>query len=130
VSTHGQQAAINPNLFTESDNDLACNLLGSRKRQREADDLLATSRQHILTVSDFHQSHGSGTLPQSSSVSTGLRLTFEDDRLNSASSPSTSGRGEVTSSLFSVVGDDLASQLAQHKEEIDLYFKTQVRIAG
>ncbi|CAM6098086.1 unnamed protein product [Calypogeia fissa] len=128
VSNHCQQAAINPTLFSETDNELACNLLGgNRKRQREADDLLANSRHAILNVSDFHQSHGSGTggLPQSSSVSTGLRLTFEEDRLNSASSPSTSGRGEVTSSLFSVVGDDLGTQLAQHKEEIDLFFKAQ-----
>lgn len=121
---------INPTLFSETENELACNLLGSRKRQREADDLLTNSRQHILTVSDFHPSHGSGTagLPQTSSVSTGLRLTFEEDRLNSASSPSTSGRGEVTSSLYSVVSDDLGTQLGQQKEEIDVFFKAQVRI--
>ncbi|KAL3698519.1 hypothetical protein R1sor_012595 [Riccia sorocarpa] len=128
IPSHSHQQTMNPSLYTEPENDLACNLLGSRKRPRETDELLSNAKHQLLTVTEFHQNHATGSviLPQSNSVSTGLRLAFDDDRMNSAaSSPSTSGRGEVTTSLFSVVGDELSSQLIQQKEEIDQFFKSQ-----
>ncbi|KAL2645168.1 hypothetical protein R1flu_012755 [Riccia fluitans] len=131
IPGHSYQSPMSASLYTEPENELACNLLGSKKRPRETDELLSNAKHQLMAVTEFHQNHAAGSviLPQSNSVSTGLRLAFEDDRLNSASSPSTSGRGEVTTSLFSVVGDELSSQLVQQKEEIDQFFKSQTEQA-
>ncbi len=68
--------------------------------------------------------------PQSTrGVSTGLHLTFEDDQLNSTSSASTSGRGNISSPLLSIVSEDLSTQIQQESEEIELLFKAQVVLA-
>ncbi|KAL3698465.1 hypothetical protein R1sor_012541 [Riccia sorocarpa] len=127
VPNQSHQPTLNASVYRESENELTCNLLGSRKRPREAQDFLSNNKHQLMMVNEFHQS-GSVILPQSTSVSTGLPLAFEDDPLNSASSPSTSGRSEVTSLLFSV-GEELSSQLVQQKEELDQLFKTQTEQA-
>ncbi|KAL2645119.1 hypothetical protein R1flu_012706 [Riccia fluitans] len=131
IPNQSHQPTINPSVYREPANELACSLLGSRKRPREADEFLSNNKGQLMMVAEFHQNHGSGSviLPQSNSVSTGLRLAFEDDPLNSESSPSTSGRSEVTSLLFSV-GEELSSHLVQQKEEIDQLFKTQTEQAS
>ncbi|CAM6015636.1 unnamed protein product [Sphagnum balticum] len=139
----------------EAQNELTCTLLGSRKRAREAAtaatavaDVLANQRQQqqqqllnqqrqpqqqqqqehqLLNVSDY-RNHITGPVvmpPQSTGVSTGLRLTFEDDRLNSTTCASTSGRGNVSSTMFSIMGEDLSTQIQQQSEEIELLLKAQ-----
>jgi E3 ubiquitin-protein ligase BOI-like protein len=149
-----QPAALNGTLFNsnEAQNELTCTLLGSRKRAREAAtaaaDVLANQRQQqqqllnqqrqpqqqqqqehqLLNVSDY-RNHIPGPVvmpPQSTGVSTGLRLTFEDDRLNSTTCASTSGRGNVSSTMFSIMGEDLSTQIQQQSEEIELLLKAQV----
>ncbi|CAM6034896.1 unnamed protein product [Sphagnum compactum] len=107
-------------------NELASTSLGSRKRAREAD--LQQQQNQLLIVSDYqnHVTGGSVVMPPSTSVSTGLRLAFEDDRLNSTSSASASGRGGNGSSpLLSIMGGDLSTQIHQESEEIELLFKAQ-----
>lgn len=134
-------------------NELASTSLGSRKRAREADVLVNQRQQQqqhqllnqqqgqsqlqqqqnqLLNVSDYqnHVTGGSVVMPPSTSVSTGLRLAFEDDRLNSTSSASASGRGGNGSSpLLSIMGGDLSTQIHQESEEIELLFKAQVNAA-
>jgi E3 ubiquitin-protein ligase BOI-like protein len=141
----------------ERDNELACTLLGSRKRAREGDVLINQRQQQpqqqhqlfnqssqsqlqqhqhqqVLNVTDY-QSHVTGgpmviPPPSTGGVSTGLHLTFEDDQLNSTSSASTSGRGNISSPLLSIVSEDLSTQIQQESEEIELLFKAQVVLAS
>jgi hypothetical protein len=150
-SSHVQQPAL-ATLFNSNNNEgggnneLASTSLGSRKRAREADvlvnqrqqqqqqhQLLNQQQNQLLNVSDYqnHVTGGSVVMPPSTSVSTGLRLAFEDDRLNSTSSASASGRGGNSSSpLLSIMGGDLSTQIHQESEEIELLFKAQVNAAS
>lgn len=111
---------------------VANNLLGSRKRSREAEDLRSQwqQQQQLLmnTVSEFHQNTGPGSVvnPQSTGVSTGLRLTFEDDRLRSSSPVSTSGRLEATKIFTSSIAENFGTHLQQERDEIEQLLKTQV----
>ena len=116
---------------------IAGNLLGgSRKRSREADDLRSQWQQQtqqqqqpqqlLVNVSDF-QNPGSVVNPQSTGISTGLRLTFEDDRLRSTSPVSTSGRvADTTKNLVSNMADNLGSQWQQERDEVEQILKIQV----
>ncbi|KAJ7520529.1 hypothetical protein O6H91_19G009600 [Diphasiastrum complanatum] len=113
----------------DNEAELGCNILTSRKRPREVDDLLAPQRraQQLLNVADFHQSHGAAAavmLPQSVGVSTGLKLAFEDERRNS-SSTSTSGRPEGGSPFVSFLSDEVSAHLQQQRDEIDQYLRAQ-----
>ncbi|KAH9534236.1 hypothetical protein CY35_18G097200 [Sphagnum magellanicum] len=121
-------------LFNESENEIAYNLLGSRKRPREGDDTLVTQWQrqqhHIPNVAEYNQqqTYGSGAtmgVPQTTGVSTGLHLAFEDERINSTTSASTSERADASRSVLFAVGEDLNTQLQQQREEIEQFFKMQ-----
>ncbi len=108
-----------------------------QQQQQQQQQLLNQQRQpqpqqqlehQLLNVSDY-RNHITGPVvmpPQSTGVSTGLRLTFEDDRLNSTTCASTSGRGNVCSTMFSIMGEDLSTQIQQQSEEIELLLKAQV----
>ncbi|CAK9864447.1 unnamed protein product [Sphagnum jensenii] len=96
--------------------------------QQQGQSQLQQHPNQLLNVSDYqnHVTGGSVVMPPSTSVSTGLRLAFEDDRLNSTSSASASGRGGNGSSpLLSIMGGDLSTQIHQESEEIELLFKAQ-----
>ncbi|KAH8967521.1 hypothetical protein BDL97_03G081200 [Sphagnum fallax] len=143
---------FNSNNYNEADNEIASTLPSSRKRPRElaaADaaavmnhrqqchqqhQLLNQSRQpqqQQLDISHYQNRHVTGRLPdvvmpRSTGVSTGLHLTFEDDRVNSTSLASTSGRENVSLPLLSSVGEeDLSAHIQQQSEEIKLLFKAQ-----
>jgi hypothetical protein len=89
-------------------------------------------QQQQLDISHYQNRHVTGRLPdvvmpRSTGVSTGLHLTFEDDRVNSTSLASTSGRENVSLPLLSIVGEeDLSAHIQQQSEEIKLLFKAQV----
>jgi hypothetical protein len=112
-------------------------VLANQRQQQQQQQLLNQQRQpqqqqqqehQLLNVSDY-RNHITGPVvmpPQSTGVSTGLRLTFEDDRLNSTTCASTSGRGNVSSTMFSIMGEDLSTQIQQQSEEIELLLKAQV----
>ncbi|KAL0357915.1 UNVERIFIED_CONTAM: hypothetical protein Scaly_1477200, partial [Sesamum calycinum] len=57
-------------------------------------------------------------------VSTGLRLSYDDDERNSSI---TSGSGSLTaaSSVFSSLSNDIRRELDQQKEEVDQFIKSQ-----
>jgi hypothetical protein len=123
-------------LFNEGENELAYNLLGSRKRPREGDDTLVIQWQrqqnHIPNAAEYNQqqTYGSGAtmgVPQTTGVSTGLHLAFEDERINSTTSASTSERADASRSVLFAVGEDLNTQLQQQREEIEQFFKMQVQ---
>ncbi|CAM6040598.1 unnamed protein product, partial [Sphagnum compactum] len=58
-------------------------------------------------------------------VSTGLHLAFEDERINSTTSASTSERADASRSVLFAVGEHLNTQLQQQREEIEQFFKMQ-----
>lgn len=134
--SHGLPTQLNPVILNElSENEIAGNLFGSRKKARKAEDLVSQRQQpqhhhQLLTVPEFQLSNGPGSVvnPQSTGVSTGLRLTFDDDRLHSSSPPSSSGRGDAVKNYPTVMGEDLSSQLQQQREEIEQLLKLQVLI--
>ncbi len=152
----GQLPSLNVALFNEGQNEIGYNLLGSRKRAREGEDTLAAThhhhRQQQQRQQQQHQHHvpssveyrqqqsrgsaGAMVMPQTTGavgvVSTGLRLAFEDERLNSTTSASTSERvaaaADASRSLLYAAGEDLNTQLQQQREEIEHFFKMQVQL--
>lgn len=63
--------------------------------------------------------------PNQNPVSTGLRLSYDDEERNS-SVTSASGNMTAASSIIWSVGGNIRTELDQQKEEFDQYFKTQV----
>ena len=110
-----------------AESELACNLLTSRKRAREDEDLnLVNTRQQQLLNIEYQQQSHPVLISQGTGVSTCLNLAFEeDDRLNSTSCASTSCR-DVSPSLLAAMGEDLSRQLQQQREEVEQFFKLQV----
>jgi E3 ubiquitin-protein ligase BOI-like protein len=154
----GQLPSLNVALFNESQNEIGYNLLGSRKRAREGEDTLAATHHHhrqqqqqqqhqqqqhqhrVPSSVEYRQQQSRGSagamvMPQTTGavgvVSTGLRLAFEDERLNSTTSASTSERvaaaADASRSLLYAAGEDLNTQLQQQREEIEQFFKMQVQ---
>ncbi|CAM6050099.1 unnamed protein product [Sphagnum compactum] len=150
----GQLPSLNVALFNESQNEIGYNLLGSRKRAREGEDTLAAThhhhrqqqqqrqqqqhQHHVPNSVEYRQQQSRGSagamvMPQTTGavgvVSTGLRLAFEDERLNSTTSASTSERvaaaADASRSLLYAAGEDLNTQLQQQREEIEQFFKMQ-----
>lgn len=118
-SVHGQQNGAMFHLPEEPT---------SRKRPREAVDLIALQHQRPLLINlcDLHQqapATGPGIVPHSvGTVSTGLRLAFEDEQVN-ASRPSAT-RGDAAST-FHFLTEDITSQLQKQKEELDQFVRAQ-----
>ena len=130
AASHREQSPViqmsNTLINKGAESELACNLLTSRKRAREDEDLnLVNTRQQQLLNIEYQQSHPV-LISQGTGVSTCLNLAFEeDDRLNSTSCASTSCR-DVSPSLLAAMGEDLNRQLQQQREEVEQFFKLQV----
>jgi len=98
-----------------SKNDLAWNLLAPRKRTREHEN------SQISSI-DFLQSQRTAqiSLPQSNgAVSTGLRLSLDDEKLNSSSNMS------LGTSKMSLMNEELSGVLQQQNAEIDQFLRAQ-----
>ena len=100
----------------------------SRKRLREAVDIINFQHQRPLlkNLCDLHQQApvaGPGNVPHSvGTVSTGLRLEFEDEQVNSSIPSAT--RGDAASTLHFLT-EHIASQLQKQKEELDQFVRAQ-----
>ena len=98
----------------------------SRKGPREVVDLIALQQQKpiLINLCDIHQQAptiGPGIVPNSVGVvSTGLRLAFEDEQINSSRSSATKGD---EASTFHFLTDDITSQLQKQKEELDQFVR-------
>eukprot|EP00249_Psilotum_nudum_P014919 c25067_g1_i1 orf=256-1125(-) len=109
-------------------NDLPCNLLGSRKRYKESEEFMSSpGQQHLsIPILEFLENQGSShaALHQIvGGVSTGLRLVFDDEQLNSSITLA-SGRAD-SSTLLSVLGEQLVSEMQRQREEILQYIELQ-----
>ncbi|KAH9299776.1 hypothetical protein KI387_031458, partial [Taxus chinensis] len=97
----------------------------SRKRAREVVDHIPLQQQRpsLVNLSDLQQQAVPGIAPQSArTVSTGLRLAFEDEQVNS--STQFVARCDAGSTL-SFLSEDMRTKLQKQKEEIDQYLRVQ-----
>lgn len=99
------------------------------KRTREIEDI---SRQQKLQISLNYnvcqdEADRSASIPNPNHVSTGLRLSYDDDERNS-SVTSASGSMTAAPSMILSVGDNIRTELDRQKEEFDQYIKIQVFI--
>ncbi|XP_024023891.1 E3 ubiquitin-protein ligase BOI [Morus notabilis] len=96
------------------------------KRSREMDDI---SRQQKLQISLNYnvcqdEVDRSASIPNPNPVSTGLRLSYDDDERNS-SVTSASGSMTAAPSIIYSLGDNVRTELDRQKEEFDRYMKIQ-----
>lgn len=102
-------------------------LLQPNKLSREAENI---SRQQKLQISlNYNLCHDeadrSASIPNLNPVSTGLRLSYDDDERNSSV---TSASGSMTTAppIILSLGDNIRAELDRQKEELDQYMKIQV----
>lgn len=88
------------------------------------------SRQQKLQISLNYnvcqdEADRSASIPNPNPVSTGLRLSYDDDERNSSV---TSASGSMTGapSIIYSLGDNVRTELDRQKEEFDQYMKIQV----
>lgn len=96
------------------------------KRGREAE---AISRQQKLQISLNHnichvEADRAASIPIQNPVSTGLRLSYDDDERNS-SITSASGNMTAAPPIIMSLGENLRTELDRQKEEFDQYIKIQ-----
>uniref|UniRef100_A0A2P2MM67 Uncharacterized protein MANES_12G026700 n=1 Tax=Rhizophora mucronata TaxID=61149 RepID=A0A2P2MM67_RHIMU len=108
-------------------NDNITPMLRTNRRGMETEDI---SRQHKLQISLNNNvcqedAARSGSIPNPNAVSTGLRLSYDDDERNS-SVTSTSGSMTATPSFILSLGENIRTELDRQKEEFDHFVKIQV----
>ena len=102
-------------------------MIQSNKRSREAEDI---SKQQKLQISLNYnvcqdEADRSANIPNPNQVSTGLRLSYDDDEHNS-SVTSASGSMTATPSIILSLGDNVRTELDRQQEELDRYIDLQV----
>ena len=102
-------------------------MLQRNKRGREMEDI---SRQQKLQISLNYnacqdEADRSGSIPNPNVVSTGLRLSYDDDERNS-SVTSASGSMTAAPSIILSLGDNITTELDRQKEEFNQFIKIQV----
>ncbi|KAF5741078.1 BOI-related E3 ubiquitin-protein ligase 1-like isoform X1 [Tripterygium wilfordii] len=107
-------------------NENATSMIRPNKRIRETED---ASMQHKLQISlnyDIHpeEADRSASIPNANPVSTGLRLSYDDEEHNS-SVTSASGSMTATPSMILSLGHNVRTELDRQKEEFDQYIKIQ-----
>ncbi|KAM3303909.1 putative BOI-related E3 ubiquitin-protein ligase 3 [Capsicum chacoense] len=101
-------------------------LIRHNKRGREAEDV---SRQQKLQISLNHNLvHDDTEQPANvlaqNPVSTGLKLSYDDDKPNS-SVTSASGSMNTSTSVIMSLGDNIKTEMERQKKEFDQYLKAQ-----
>lgn len=98
------------------------------RRDGETEDIL---RQHKLQISlnnFYDEADRSASIPNPNAVSTGLRLSYDDDERNSSV---TSASGSMaTLPVMLSLGDNVKTEIDRQKEEFDNYIRLQVWIAS
>lgn len=96
------------------------------KRGREAEAISRRQKLHFsLNQNTYHdEADQAASIPIQNPVSTGLRLSYDDDERNSSI---TSASGSMTASppIILSLGDNLMNELDRQKEEFDQYIKIQ-----
>ncbi|KAF9626681.1 hypothetical protein IFM89_038776 [Coptis chinensis] len=95
------------------------------KRCRESEDISSQQKLQISLNNNFYQEEvdRSAFIPNPNPVSTGLRLSYDDDEHNSCMT-STSVHGAAHPFVLSL-GDNLRTEINRQKEELDQYIRIQ-----
>ncbi|GAV58373.1 zf-C3HC4_3 domain-containing protein [Cephalotus follicularis] len=108
------------------ENEHATTLDRPTKRGREAESISRQLKQHISLKDNSRQDEGglSGSVFNPNPVSTGLKLSYEEDEHNSSA---TSVSESMTASLPVILslGDNLKVEIDRQKEEFDQYIRLQ-----
>lgn len=102
-------------------------MLRPNKRSREVEDF---SRQQKLQISLNYNAcpddaDRSANIRNPNAVSTGLRLSYDDDEHNSSVTTASGSITAAPSIIFSL-GDNIRTEIDRQKEEFDQYIKIQV----
>ncbi|MED6197279.1 hypothetical protein PIB30_055251 [Stylosanthes scabra] len=101
-------------------------MIQPNKRSREMEDISKQQRLQISLNYNVCQDDAdrSASIPNPNPVSTGLRLSYDDDERNSSV---TSASGSMTGapSILLSLGDNIRSELDRQREELDQYIKLQ-----
>lgn len=103
----------------------------NKQRGREADGMSNPQKLQISLNSKIYHDEvdRTATIPLQNPVSTGLRLSYDDEERNS-SVTSASGSMTAPSSVFWSLNDNIRTELDRQKEELEQYIKTQVLLAS
>ncbi|XP_027360740.1 probable BOI-related E3 ubiquitin-protein ligase 3 isoform X2 [Abrus precatorius] len=100
-------------------------MIHPNKRSREMEDI---SKQRLQISLNYNVCQDDvdrlASIPNPNPVSTGLRLSYDDDERNS-SVTSASGSMTVTPSIILSLGDNIKTELDRQQEELDQYIKLQ-----
>lgn len=119
---------IDPVNYFANDN-LAPMIRHNSKRGRETEINNNMQRQQKLQISlNYNYNNNSvvqDEVPKQNLVSTGLRLSYDDDERNSSV---TSANVSITTPVFQSLGDNIRLDLHRQKEELDQFIKFRVPI--
>ncbi|MED6180674.1 hypothetical protein PIB30_012553 [Stylosanthes scabra] len=112
------QAGRNIDPVNHFGNEYLSSMFQSNKRSREAQDIL---KQHNVCQDEADPT---ANIPNPNQVSTGLRLSYDDDERNS-SVTSASGSMTATPSLVLPFSDNFRTELDRQQQELDQYIQQQ-----
>ncbi|KAG5062072.1 hypothetical protein GLYMA_02G035800v4 [Glycine max] len=106
-------------------NEHISSMIQPNKRSKEMEDI-SKQRLQISLNYNVHQDDAErlASIPNPNPVSTGLRLSYDDDERNS-SVTSASGSMAATPSIILSLGDNIRTELDRQQEELDQYVKLQ-----
>ncbi|KAK7307227.1 hypothetical protein VNO77_40098 [Canavalia gladiata] len=107
-------------------NEHISSMIQPNKRSREMEDISKQRLQISLNYNNVCQDDADrlASIPNPNPVSTGLRLSYDDDEHNS-SVTSASGSMTATPSIVLSLGDNIKTELDRQQEELDQYIKLQ-----
>lgn len=99
------------------------------KRSREVESISRQEKHHISLNDKVHQDEGGQhcSIMNPNPVSTGLRLSYEDDEHNSSVTSACENISGAIPHILSL-GDNLKLEIDRQKEEFDQYMRIQVII--
>ncbi|GKV14527.1 hypothetical protein SLEP1_g25390 [Rubroshorea leprosula] len=99
-------------------------MIRPNKRGREMEDLQRQQKLQISLNYNICQEEADHSARNPNPVSTGLRLSYDDDERNSSVTSASGSMTAVPSFMFSL-GDNVRNELDHQKEEFDQYIKLQ-----
>ncbi|XLR59216.1 hypothetical protein S83_009888 [Arachis hypogaea] len=120
------QAGCNIDPVSYVGNEYLSSMFRSNKRSRAAEDISKQQKLQISLNYNVCQDKADrlANSPNPNQVSTGLRLSYDDDERNS-SVTSASGSMTAASSIILSLGDNFRTELDRQQEELDQYIQLQ-----
>lgn len=121
------QAGRNVDPVSYIGNEHISSMIQPNKRSRGMEDISKQQRLQISLNYNVCQDDAdrSASIPNPNAVSTGLKLSYDDDERNS-SVTSASGSMTAPPSIILSLGDNIRTELDRQQEELDHYIKLQV----